>query len=275
MTARRAALLVVAVLVLLAGCTDGSSPVAPGGGGSNGGSDGGDGASGGDGGDGTSTDGFAATDREQALREAGSFTATWRWSATGLDGASGAFNVTHTVDLEGTRSLTNWASSDGDDTEGWQQFYADGVTYTRYGSGEDAVYTSGAGDTDLVATSLAYGGLYSAADTEGLVARGQETFDGVSVTRYELAESAAVSWFAAGTGGGTGAAPDPDRLEAVDWTYTVLVDRDGLPRQETWGWTGQTADGRTVSYEAEYSLTAVGTTAVSDPEWLSAAKASR
>ncbi|WP_254821167.1 DUF7537 family lipoprotein [Haloglomus halophilum] len=271
MTARKAAVLVVAVLVLLAGCTDGSSPAGPGGGSGDGGTDG---AGGSDGGDGTGTDGFATTDREQVLREAGSFTATWRWSATGLDGESGAFDVTHTVDLEAGRSVTNWASSDGDDTEGWQQFHADGVTYTRYGSGEDAFYTSGAGDTDLVASSLAYGGLYAAADTDGLIDRGQERFDGVGVTRYELDESATVPWFAMGGGGGAGTVSDPDQLEEVDWTYAVLVDGNGLARQETWGWTGRTADGRTVSYEAVYSITAVGSTSVDEPAWLSEAKAS-
>ncbi|WP_276260202.1 DUF7537 family lipoprotein [Haloglomus litoreum] len=271
MTARRAAVLVVAVLVLLAGCTDGSGPAAPGGGsGGGGGADGGDGGGGSDGGDGTGTDGFAAADREQALREAGSFTATWRYSGTDYEGERGEMTVRHMVDLVGERSLTSWESSDGAETEGWQQFHADGVTYSRYGSGEETVYTSTAGDTDFVATSLAYGGLYDAADTDGLVARGQETFDGVPVTRYEFTEGTSLAWMAAAAGGAGGT--DPEALRELDWTYTVLVDGDGLARQETWGWSGTTNDGRAVSFQAEYSITGVGSTAVADPAWLAAAE---
>jgi hypothetical protein len=272
MTARRTAVLVVAVLVLLAGCTNVGGPAVPG----SGNPDGDDGAAGGDGG-GSATggdasgDGFVAADREQALRDAGSFTATWRYGGTGLDAETGELSVTHAVDLDGERALTTWESSDGTETEGWQQFHVDGVTYTRYGAGDEAGYASAPGDTDLVATSLAYGGLYAATDTDGLVATGQETFDGVQVTRYELAESATVPWFAAGGSGSAGGA-DPDRLEEVDWTYTALVDGDGLVRYESWGWTGTTADGGTASFESAYSITGVGSTTVDDPTWLDEAR---
>jgi hypothetical protein len=275
MTARRAAVLVVAVLVLLAGCTNIGGPAAPGDGDSDG--NGGD-APGGDGGGGVtdgdaSGDGFAAADREQVLRDAGSFTATWRYGGTGLDAETGELSVTHAVDLAGERSLTTWESSDGAETEGWQQFHVGGVTYTRYGAGDEAGYASAPGDTDLVATSLAYGGLYAATDTDDLVATSQETFDGVQVTRYELAERATVPWFAAGGAGSAGGA-DPDRLEEVDWTYTVLVDGDGLVRSESWGWTGTTADGGTATFESAYSITGVGSTTVDDPTWLDEATGS-
>lgn len=270
MSSRRIVLLAVAVLVLLAGCTDGTGPAAPSGGtgGSGGDAGAGDGASGG-GGDGGSTDGFTAADREQALRDAGSYTTTWGYSGTGPDGERGGLSVTQAVDLENQRALTSHNATTG---EAWQQFYAGETTYYRYQSGDEDIYTVSPGEIDLLTTSLTSRGLYDATGGDGLVDQGQETYDGVPVTRYELADSASLPWTAAVAAGAGGA--DPDSLRAVDWTYTLLVDGDGLIRYESWGWTGTTNDDRTVSYVYEYSITGVGTTTVEDPEWLAAAEES-
>lgn len=269
MTASRIVLLAVAVLVLLAGCTDGMGPAAPpsgtgGGGGGDGGSDSADGT-----GDSADSAGFTATDREQALRDAGSYTTTWAYGGTGPDGERGGLSVTQAVDLESQRALTSHNGSTG---EAWQQFYAEETTYYRYLSGGEEVYTTSPGEIDLLATSLTSRGLYDATGGDGLVNRGQETYDGVQVTRYELDDSASLPWTAAVAAGAGGS--DPDSLREVDWTYTLLVDGDGLIRYESWGWTGTTNDDRTVSYEYEYSITGVGSTSVADPEWLEAAKAS-
>lgn len=227
----------------------------------------------------------STADGEALLREAGSFTAEWRYAGVGRDGVETTVGYGVRADLRTGRSHTVIASArDGRDEGTTEQFVADGVTHVRSSTGGATTYGSFPGAADAVGTAVALSGVHAGAVEDGLEYRGSETFDGVAVDRYVLsaADAAALrAVTAAGAGAGAGAgggasgpgAPGGD-VEVVSFEYGVLVDEDGLARQETWSFEGRTADGETVRGEWEYSLTGVGSTAVSDPGWLAEARAS-
>jgi hypothetical protein len=105
---------------------------------------------------------------------------------------------------------------------------------------------------------------------EDLAFGGTETFDGVTVERYEPSRASpqlVQAGSAAGAGVGSG------NVGVTDFQYVVLVDADGLPRFESWSFTGETTDGQRSTGEWECSLTGVGSTTVADPDWLADAEA--
>jgi hypothetical protein len=255
----RGVTLVLVVMLLTAGCLGGGSPASEAAGDSPDAS--------GDGG--TTADGPDLTDPETALRDAGSFTVTWRYD--GVDATGTRSEVTHEyyADLRGERSLTVTSSSrDGQPDGTTEQFVADGTTYVRTGTAEAPSYVSYPGSADVVGTAIALSQARAYGANEDLTTRGGERFDGVSVTRYELSEAdSQLIQAGSRTDGSAGVA------EITDFHYVVLVDENGLSRYESWSYTGRTTEGETVSGEWEYSLTKVGSTAVVDPDWLADARA--
>jgi hypothetical protein len=270
--------LAMVVLLLTAGCLgggggDSSSPAGASDEQSDTGSDADDASSTGNAG----SDDVELTDVEEALRDAGSFTVVWTYSGVDERGTETEVRREFYADLEAERSLTVTSSVvDGmSDAGSMQQFFADGTTYTRSGPDDAPTYFAYEQESaDVVATAIALSQARAYGADEDLSFEGRETFDGVSVERYELSRAdsqliragSAVGAGAGGTAGGV--------AEITDFQYVVLVDADGLSRFESWSFEGRTADGETVSGEWEYSLTKVGSTTVNDPDWLADAKAS-
>ena len=260
----RIRLLIVVSLVVLAGCAGGGD-VAPGAEGGDAGSTGDGGADDGDGAE------FDLGDPERLLRDAGSFTVTWSYAGADASGAETEFTREFYADLESERSYSRTASAtDGRaDGGGFEQYVADGVTYTRFGSGDDAMVTSQEGSTEVLGTAIALSQARAYGADDGLTFAGTETFDGVTVDRYELsaADQALIR------AGSVAAQGEPGTLEITSFEYVVLVDEDGLSRHESWAFSGRTDDQNEVSGSWEFSLTGVGSTTVEEPDWLDEAGA--
>ena len=260
----RIRLLIVVSLVVLAGCAGGGD-VAPGAEGGDAGSTGDGGADDGDGAE------FDLGDPERLLRDAGSFTVTWSSAGVDASGAETEFTREFYADLESERSYSRTASAtDGRaDGGGFEQYVADGVTYTRFGSGDDAMVTSQEGSTEVLGTAIALSQARAYGADDGLTFAGTETFDGVTVDRYELsaADQALIR------AGSVAAQGEPGTLEITSFEYVVLVDEDGLSRHESWAFSGRTDDQNEVSGSWEFSLTGVGSTTVEEPDWLDEAGA--
>lgn len=263
----RLLVVVLAVSLLTAGCLGGGvSPAAPVEGGSgDGAGGGGDGSDGSDGGAGGADD-IDLADPENALREAGSFTATWRYTGTDENGVRSEVGYVYAADLDAERAHVTFTSGDTDETAGgsWEMFTADGVTYARYASEDAAFYQRQDEGVDVLADATSHAGIYSYGDVDDLNRRGTETYDGVTVTRYEI--SGVDEWWAASAASADG------EFTITDFSYVVLVDENGLSRYESWSFSGRTADGATVNGAWEYTLTDVGSTTVEDPAWLAEAK---
>lgn len=202
--------------------------------------------------------------RTAALMDAGSYTSTWEMAFDSDGERAGATTYTHAVDYENERS--NFGMRMGGEEEvttDHETFYADGTLYTRYGSGEDATYQVATGEFAPGNTLFSVESSFaSGADLEAFEAAGSETYDGVTVTRYERTDDP--SWV-------TNQATDGE----FTWTsfdYVVLVDEDGLVRYESWGGDGVDADGVEQTMTFSYSLTGVGSTTVEDPDWLTTAQ---
>ncbi|ELZ93130.1 DUF7537 family lipoprotein [Haloferax sulfurifontis] len=269
MYSNRIPVLIVAVLVLLAGCAGGAdvAPAAQT-------DDTGESTGGGDSADtGESTDGddFELSDPERLLRDAGSFTVSWSYTGVDADGVETAVTREFAADLETERSYTRTTSTtDGQPDEGAvEQFVTDGVTYVRVGDGDEATYTSYEGSTEVLATAIALSQARAYGADDDLTFAGTETFDGASVERYELS-AANEALILAGSAAAQG---EPGSLEVTSFEYVVLVDEDGLSRHESWSFSGRMDDGSEVSGSWEYSLTGVGSTTVDEPAWLDEARA--
>ncbi|WP_152039995.1 DUF7537 family lipoprotein [Salinigranum salinum] len=280
MLGSRFLVLTIALLMVTAGCVGGGGgdAEADASGGTAGGSQSGDGGDGGsdvgaDSAGNAGSDDLELADTEAALREAGSFTVVWRYSGVDQSGSETDVSREFYADLESGRTLTVISSmQDGQSDSGtMQQFFADGVTHVRSGSEESPTYFSYEQEsTDVVATAIAFSQARAYGSDENMAFEGTETFDGVSVQRYELtrADSQLIR-----AGSAAGVAAGSSNVEITDFRYVVLVDEDGLSRFESWSFSGETTDGQTVRGEWEYSLTKVGSTTVDDPEWLAEAEA--
>jgi len=211
------------------------------------------------------------TDPETVLRDAGSFTVSWRYTGVDEQGVRTEVRHDYYADLRAERSLSVTSSSRDGQPDGGssEQFVADGTTYIRTGSADAATYGSYPGATDVVGTAVGLSQARAYGTNDDMANRGTETFDGVTVTRYELTEASSqlIQAGSAATSGSAGVA------EITDFHYVVLVDADGVSRYESWSFTGRTQDGEQVSGEWEYALTRVGSTTVDDPEWLAEARA--
>lgn len=252
MTTRLLTVLVLS-LVVFAGCV-GGGPAA-------------------DNGDDTDDGGAAPADRDdlsveatdRLLRDAGSFTATWSYSTTEA-GETTTITNAYRVDLRANRSVETFAMSGPDTGTDFETFVADGSAYTRYETDGEAFYQVRPQDDTSFQSAVDRGALsYESVDEARLV--GTETFDGVTVDRYEYSDLSTWQEFGAGAFGSGG------NVTVTDFTVVILVDEDGLARQTAWTLTGETDDGDTISVEWRYEVTGVGSTDVPDPDWLDDARA--
>lgn len=252
---RTVSVVAVALLVVLAGCAGGGSSSAtttePAGGGSP---------------DGDTTNGSSnagdvtfVDDRAAALEAAGSFTSVWQMRSTRGDESNEMAYVTK-LDYQNERyNFVVLSTSDGVTVNTAENFYADGTSYQRFGEGSDAQYSSNSMNFSNIAPSGQVGFVASSQDLSDFSYAGTETFDGVTVKRYEMSKAA--TWLA-GQGGSDG------DVQWTDFSYVVLVDANGLVRSEHWTGKGVTDDSVDVSIEYTYELTDVGSTAIPDPSWL-------
>ncbi len=199
-----------------------------------------------------------------ALREAGGYTAVWKMEFTKEGESVGVTEYTHAVDYENERSsFTMLITNEDEVNTDYESYQADGVSFARYGSGEEATYqvndAAFAPENTLFAVQSSITDVDDLADFEVV---GAETYDGVTVTRYELTHEP--SWIASQS-------PD-EEFTWTTFTYTVLVDQDGLIRLESWGGEGVDDDGVDHTMEFSYSLTNIGATSVEEPEWIDTAR---
>ncbi|MFC7249599.1 hypothetical protein ACFQJ5_07080 [Halomicroarcula sp. GCM10025324] len=264
----------VALVVLLAGC-GGAAVSEDGGDGAAGGSDGSDGdsasGSGGDAGSSGSGDdsadqSFAVTDSEQALRDAGSFTATWTFTMTDANGTEATMSSAYVVDLDTERSHESFSIDGEAEAVEFETFYADGMAYTKLGDGEQSFFQVRPDDTDLVENALARA-ITGYDEFDDAQFTGTESFDGDTVDRFVYSDPAVWQQYGTGTFG------TEQNVTVTDFTVVVLVDQNGLARSTEWTVNGETEAGETVSAGWRYTVTDVGTTSVEDPDWLDAARA--
>lgn len=246
-------LVLVVVIVLLAGCAGDSG-------------DGSDVAAG------ETPDGTAAAagdvtlveNRTAALMDAGSYTTVWEMATDSEGERVSAITYTHAVDYANERSNFGMRMGGGDDVAMDNEFFhADGTTDTRYGTGEEATYA--AAESEFAPEDTLFSvesSIASASDLEAFSATGTETYDGVTVTRYERTDRP--TWVNQQAGDG--------EFTWSSFDYVVLVDEDGLVRYESWGGTGVDAEDVEQTMTFSYSLTDVGSTAVPDPDWLPEAR---
>ena len=261
MVRTRSISILVVLLVVLAGCLGGGSDAPPAGGG---GSDGGDGGVN-DGGSEDSGDDLDVVDSEAALREAGSFTTAWTFTMVDAEGNETTMSNRFAVDLVANRT-SEILSVTGETGVSYERFTADGQSYTRYGDGEQTFYQVTPVQDDPVASALSRGAAVSYDDFEDARRVGTETFDGVTVDRYEYTDRTLWRQYGAGTFG------TERNVTVQDFTVVTLVDGDGLARSTGWTVVGETDAGETVTAEWRFDLTGLGSTAVADPDWLAEAQ---
>jgi len=266
MRPRWALILVVALSVVMAGCTgtggpsDGAAPgetTTPGDVGDTT-TDGGDDVGPSDGG----SSGILG-DADALLQDGQTFTATWSYTFVDESAAETAYEYVVAVDLATNRSFETSSMADAASDVVFERYNADGTSYMKYGEGDQAVYMSMPQDSTPFADAVRDAGI---GDFDRFHRVGTETFDGISVTRYEYADEDLWRTY------GLGITQNPEDVQVTDFTLAVLVDGDGLARSTSWTLTGETNDGQPVSGTWTYTLTAIGTTAVEEPDWLDAAK---
>lgn len=196
-----------------------------------------------------------------SLREIGSYTSTWSWAASEPEtGESGSMTFTTAVDLDGERAVTTMTvTDDGEHTE-MVQFYADGKQYSRTVGDRDGEPVYWVTDFEFNADMLLfnYGYAYDTSDLQEWSSEGVETYDGVPVQRYVYE----------GVDPWQTAYQEEGEFQVTQFTFTMLVDEDGIPRYQQYRVDGVDEDGNEAWFEWEYTITDIGTTTVPDPEWL-------
>jgi len=169
------------------------------------------------------------------------------------------------VDLDANRSLQRLETASSDGSFTIETFVTDGRSYTKYGDGDDVRYASSDRPRSVVerATGRASGFTSDLESDASFV--GTETYDGVTVSRYEYDNTAA--WQTYG-----GSLFGSENVSVTEFTVAVLVDSDGVARLTTWTLSGEADDGTVVSSTWNYSVTGIGSTTVSDPAWLAEAQ---
>ncbi|MFB6107562.1 MAG: hypothetical protein ABEJ82_01820 [Haloplanus sp.] len=252
--------LLVALLVVTAGCVGGGPGAAPDAGSMDGGgSDGGSG--GGDGGDAVSI----VENRTAALREAGSYTSVWRMQSLEDGEVVGETAYVTALNYGAERySFEMRTTQDGETRTSAAAYYADGRSYQRIGEGEEATYASSAADFDTISQVDRAAFVSSSGSLDSFSFAGTETYDGVRVRRYVMDETA--PWLAAQQ-------QSDGEIRWTDFSYEVLVDDQGLVRSEHWSGAGVDDAGTKKAVEFTYELSGVGSTDVTEPVWLDQARA--
>ncbi|KTG28040.1 DUF7537 family lipoprotein [Haloferax profundi] len=259
---------VVAVLLVIAGCTGAPTDTQTAASGDDAaGTSGGSGGTGGSEDDGDDTAEFAVGDPETRLRDAGSFTSSWSLTTVDSTGSQSMLTNTYYVDLEANRTSETFTISGDEAGVSYERFIADGTSYTRLGNDTEAFYQVLPADDNQIEYALARGASFTYDDFSDATFVGTETFDGVTVDRYEYTDPMLWRQY------GVTAFGSDENVTITDFTLVVLVDEDGLARSSSWDLRGETEAGDPVSAEWRFELTDVGTTSVSDPDWLDEARA--
>ena len=219
----------------------------------------------------TASGGLALTDADTRLRDAGSFTTAWSYSVTAADGTTSSLTQSYHIDSNANRSLQRLETTGSDSGLDIETFVADGTSYSRYGDGDQVQYVSSDQPAGVFETATGYASGYSTGLESDASFVGTETFDGVTVSRYEYDNTDAWSTYNQGTLDST--FETDETVTVTDFTVAVLVDSDNVARLTTWTLTGETESGQTVSVDWRYSVTDVGSTTVEDPDWLADAQA--
>ena len=171
--------------------------------------------------------------------------------------------ATTLTNANGTRNVTTTRFTD----------LADGTTYERLsGTGYATVYSDTDGDgtsTRPVNASDVGGSVVGAAASVEWTRVGQETLDGVAVTRYEASGTDSLRPFREETEFGASAFERIDDVESAN--ATLLVGADGVVRGFSLYADG-TADGDPVSVALDVRFSNVGSATVDAPAWLDEAK---
>jgi len=222
---------------------------------------------------GTATTGGPPTDEslsltapDTRLREAGSFATEWSYTVTEADGTTSSLTQRYRVDLEENRSLQRFRTTGPDSSLDVETFVADGTSYTRYGDGDQVQYVSSDQPASVFETATGRASGFTADLESDASFVGTETYDGVTVSRYEYDNTA--EWQAYG-----GSLFGSENVSVTEFTVAVLVDRDGVARLTMWTLSGEADDGTPVSAAWRYSVTDIGSTTVEDPDWLADAQA--
>jgi hypothetical protein len=247
----------LALLLVLAGCTGADVPTdaTPAG---SGGSTGGSGADDAD-------EEFDVVDPETVLREAGSFTSTWTFTTTDVDGETSTLSNSFAVNIAENRTSETLSVS-GESATSYERFVADGTSYTRFGEDEEVFYQVTPFAGDPITFALARGAAFAYDDLSDADLVGTETFDGVPVSRYEYRDPLLWRQY------GTSAFGGQENVTITDFTLISLVDDDGLARSTGWTLIGETDAGEEIRAEWRFELTDVGSTTVPDPDWLAEAE---
>lgn len=211
-------------------------------------------------------DNWGATDSEAALRAASSFTSSWTWQLSNPEtGGVDSVSASSAVDLANERAHHTMTISGGDGII-METFHTDGAIYTRMASSDGSdepfyMVSEQAFDADEV---LDYRGfIYDTTALDDWAFEGTERYDGVSVRRYSYQGSD--PWL--------GTTHVDSEFTAKSWTFTMLVDRDGIVRYQTYRVDGVDGENNAMWVEWEYTVTGVDSTTVADPGWLNDAKA--
>jgi len=264
----RLSTVLVVLTIVLAGCSgggvgaDGTETTATGDSTESGAPDSDDGSA-------TGAEQLSVTEADERLRNAGSFTSQWTYSVTESDGTTAAINNTYQVDVESNRSLELLATTGADGQFDIETFIANDTSYSRYGDGADVFYQVNDQQSTVFDSATGRATSFHNALEEDADFVGTETFDGVTVSRYEHTDTS--SWQA--YGGGMAMFGSDTNATVTDFTVVVLVDSDGISRLTTWTLSGEAEDGSPVSAEWCFALTGIGSTTVEDPDWLDEAVA--
>jgi hypothetical protein len=214
--------------------------------------------------------GLSLSEADAQLRAAGSFTTEWSYTVTEADGTTTSLTDTYRVDLERNRSVKLLATNSPDGRTEIETFTADGTAYNRIGEGQEAFYSVSERPASVFDSATNLASSYSANLESDAKFVGTETFDGVTVSRYEYDNTDAWQTYNGASGA---AAFGSENVTTTDFTVSVLVDENDVARLTTWTFTGETDAGRTVSSEWRFSVTDIGSTTVPDPSWLDEAMA--
>ena len=204
------------------------------------------------------------SDLDAVLEDAGSYTAEWRLQSQSSEQNRSVTTNRAMIDYTNERYHIRLAGqADGQPGGGMEAYHENGVTFRRVGGADDPAFmaTEEAFDPTLQATIRPMAA--TAGSLDGLEFTGTETYDGVSVRRYVMTDRA--SWLRVQS-------QFDDEVDIRAFDYELLVDDAGLVRYERWHVVG-VEEGTERTVTVEYSLTGVGSTTVTEPTWLSAARA--
>ena len=187
----------------------------------------------------------------ETIRSAGSYTLVANVSLSGEDSAL-VQDARGRIDLENDKQyVVQFASFFGNQTT--YRYTADNTTYervvpedgeTQYQTNEGGTITQPTVNTDNV-------------DAFEWEQQGTETHEGVDVTRYE----------ATGVANYTALPTSPSEENVSDASATLLVSEDGVMHEYVVEYT-QESSGSTQEVSVRYAATDVGSTTVEEPDWL-------